>query len=1578
MRNLNCIHVKSEIYNRLIRLIKQNLYTNNKTLNNKLYKIIDNPKEFVSDLFIEGSFGAKTAGISFSQCADISEQLKNLLIKSNAFNLDNIMYQHQADALSLANHGIGQKAPSLIITAPTGSGKTEAFILPLLNRLLSNKRMGTGVRAIILYPMNSLVFDQTIRLYNYLQHQDDLTFFAYNSETPEKEPRDISGHDFPAKCFIKSRDKARKSPPDILITNYSMLEYILSRPLDYNLIGNALETIVLDEAHLYNGSLATEISLLLSRVMIKAQVKTNNVLFLATSATIKTNNLEHTLDFFAKLTKKSTHEVKLIEGKINQPVTPPPLIEHGINLVDQNIVDNQQLYNKYKDNPLILNIKKILYDNGTISMSKLQELLHGQVTDDILLAAFNIGAKARLENNSLPILPHKFHLLARGPLGFYQCLNHNCGEIYHGLVTECSICSSENISEIKICAICRTPYLCKLNDEDDEPSQTIIYSLDYKEVRSCGTCNAKFEDEDDLDRLNIPDVFTLPLITETMLCNMPPQNSPFELPNQGRQLLIFSDSRSDAARLGPRLTQQYEKHYLRKVIAKTVDEILLEYQNQNQVFLQLKQQFITSNMDDKAKSLAEKLLHSQYGHLDGQINSVSIEVTRNSIMNNLPQLSKLFNRDALEQQNINSIQQDWFVNNLEANKNVIESLVLMELLPPSKNENNLERIGLIAIEYPQISMIIPSLEILQYFPQIARTLSDNFTDILLGLLSFYRQFGCQTTGSEQLDNLLEQPNLGKYAVACENDGFKIWGLLKTKQHKIFRFFQTILQLAGAKSPELQDVHKLLQLCHQSLIEVAKSKSVNWLEYSNQLEKDGVNYEGVRIKLNHLSLTKPKVLYLNTLTHSLSSFVALGLTCDGGIINKNVVQISQEDLDQHPMFQRSRYEIVHSEIFDSALWAEEHSAQLSLDENRRTQSLFAKGYRNILSATTTLEVGIDIGSLSGVMLANIPPQKSNYLQRTGRAGRRSDGSSIVVSFARQNRVFDQNVFADFESFLAREFNKLIISLEQKILVQRHFNALIFSLFYQQLMTIDLDVSMNTFKNFGFFIGYENYLISQLTINKESNKYLFKPVKKSYFDKLIDFIHSSDSQLILNTLQEMFSNTYLQTQSDVQNSLEELIIMLNNAKAKVTLKLNALANEILLNSGKKQKALNYQYKDAYQQSIIEVLSNEQILPKYGFPIDLISLIVTSEKYSDKTKFNLQQESMLALNNYVPGSQIIAGGFLITSRGIAKHYTGVNMKNPFGKMGKLYKCKNNHPTEKKDRSCTICNENLFLLNYIMPKNGFITAHWEKPKRNLSSSYKAINNEVILFPQLENYPAETLINVTNELFDVSYYKNLKIYGLQTGQHHGFVICQKCGFTERETSRKQLSVLFKQHSPIHDSDTRNRCLGANELEEKVWRNFNFMAEIRTDALLIKLTKQSTNYSENLLVAIGNALKLSGCNLLSISERELSFITLKNSILIYDKQSGGTGYVYSLLTKLWDEWIESAKNRIYYSDEHHQNCNWGCIKCIISYDTKLNKLPRKQAWDYFTQDKELVETISEPEVDEEEPSLDLLMSMLKK
>ena len=205
------------------------------------------------------------------------------------------LYLHQQKAIEKTNAG-----KNLVVTTGTGSGKTECFIIPILNHLLKEKEARTlndGVRAILIYPMNALANDQMKRLRATLKNYEDITFGVYNSSTQQKEADGISeyGRIFkdetgkplkPLKNEVISRDTMQRKPPHILVTNYAMLEYMLLRPNDDKVFSGAqLRFLVLDEAHIYRGATGIETSLLLRRLKARISDPTK-VLHILTSATL--------------------------------------------------------------------------------------------------------------------------------------------------------------------------------------------------------------------------------------------------------------------------------------------------------------------------------------------------------------------------------------------------------------------------------------------------------------------------------------------------------------------------------------------------------------------------------------------------------------------------------------------------------------------------------------------------------------------------------------------------------------------------------------------------------------------------------------------------------------------------------------------------------------------------------------------------------------------------------------------------------------------------------------------------------------------------------------------------------------------------------------------------------------------------------------------------------------------------------------------------------------------------------------------------------------------------------------------
>jgi ATP-dependent helicase YprA (DUF1998 family) len=191
-------------------------------------------------------------------------------------------YGHQAKAfrrLSSANLGPQRDGsvktaplPTLIVTG-TGSGKTEAFLYPILDHVIRAKAAGdTGVKALILYPMNALANDQSRRLAEMIRGHDALKGVRAAIYTGENAGR--SRTRVTAEGLINDRNTIRAEPPDILLTNYKMLDQLLLRSADQALLAAAarsLRYLVLDEFHTYDGAQGTDVAMLLRRLGLALQ-----------------------------------------------------------------------------------------------------------------------------------------------------------------------------------------------------------------------------------------------------------------------------------------------------------------------------------------------------------------------------------------------------------------------------------------------------------------------------------------------------------------------------------------------------------------------------------------------------------------------------------------------------------------------------------------------------------------------------------------------------------------------------------------------------------------------------------------------------------------------------------------------------------------------------------------------------------------------------------------------------------------------------------------------------------------------------------------------------------------------------------------------------------------------------------------------------------------------------------------------------------------------------------------------------------------------------------------------------------
>jgi superfamily II DNA/RNA helicase/very-short-patch-repair endonuclease len=196
------------------------------------------------------------------------------------------IYKHQTEAIIKGNESKG-----FIVTSGTGSGKSLTYISTIFNHLFKNPNK-PGIKAIIVYPLNALINSQEAALKgfeeNYKKRTGESLPFTFAKYTGQEKQED--------------RDRASANPPDILLTNYMMLELLMVRKADESLRSSFLENIeylVYDELHVYKGRQGADVSMLNRR--IKAAATNKNIICIGTSATMATGTINEQKTEVAKV-----------------------------------------------------------------------------------------------------------------------------------------------------------------------------------------------------------------------------------------------------------------------------------------------------------------------------------------------------------------------------------------------------------------------------------------------------------------------------------------------------------------------------------------------------------------------------------------------------------------------------------------------------------------------------------------------------------------------------------------------------------------------------------------------------------------------------------------------------------------------------------------------------------------------------------------------------------------------------------------------------------------------------------------------------------------------------------------------------------------------------------------------------------------------------------------------------------------------------------------------------------------------------------------------------------------------------
>jgi DEAD/DEAH box helicase domain-containing protein len=160
----------------------------------------------------------------------------------------------------------------------------------------------------------------------------------------------------------------------------------------------------------------------------------------------------------------------------------------------------------------------------------------------------------------------------------------------------------------------------------------------------------------------------------------------------------------------------------------------------------------------------------------------------------------------------------------------------------------------------------------------------------------------------------------------------------------------------------------------------------------------------------------------------------------------IVQWLNDDPDVRELRRRGLWSDLHDRIAQYAVYFRtvEHSAQQPSGGLREYESEFKAGRVNVLSCSTTMEMGVDIGSISTVVMTNVPPSIASYRQRVGRVGRRNQEMALSLTLCK-NRAIDRAVFRDPKTFLDESIYAPAVALDSAVIAQRHVNATLLARF-----------------------------------------------------------------------------------------------------------------------------------------------------------------------------------------------------------------------------------------------------------------------------------------------------------------------------------------------------------------------------------------------------------------------------------------------------------------------------------------------------------------------------------------------------
>ena len=329
---------------------------------------------------------------------------------------------------------------------------------------------------------------------------------------------------------------------------------------------------------------------------------------------------------------------------------------------------------------------------------------------------------------------------------------------------------------------------------------------------------------------------------------------------------------------------------------------------------------------------------------------------------------------------------------------------------------------------------------------------------------------------------------------------------------------------------------------------------------------------------------------------------------------------------------NHYRTIYQTMNPAPLSAKEHTAQWDAQEAAEIQRNFIEGRVNVLSCTTTFELGVDVGDLQSVVMRNMPPKTANYVQRAGRAGRRAASAALVLTYANRNS-HDLAKFQYPESMIIGTMRIPWVPIDNERIGRRHAHSVALAAYFRHCALNE----GKTWRQAGEFFARTDdgqdspatRVVDFLTPVPPQIKQALVQILPDSVQKEID-VESGGWVVVLTGLLD-------KAQRDIRSDVDTFTEMIEQAKR----------DNKLREGDRLQRTL----RTIEGRQLLGYLANKNILPKYGFPVDTVELRTFHSAEPIGSKLELSRDLGLAIYEYAPGNQVVAGGKIWTSRGLHK---------------------------------------------------------------------------------------------------------------------------------------------------------------------------------------------------------------------------------------------------------------------------------------------------------------------------------------